>query len=98
MAIRIGRLVILALLACPLPAVGAELRIAREIAAHGEDLAGRLEATVEEIKREFVNRGCDRISVASWSDAVPLARLHVEVTCRRPERDDTLAAAGVRER
>ena len=98
MVIPIKTLAVLAVLACGLPAFGAELTIAREIAAQGEDLAGRLEATVEEIKQEFANRGCNRISVASWSDAVPLARPRVEVTCRHSERDDTLAAVGRRGR
>jgi hypothetical protein len=41
MAIPIKRLVILTLLVCPLPALGAELRASREVALHGEDLAAR---------------------------------------------------------
>ncbi len=98
MAILIKRLVILTMLACPLPVLGAELRTSREVALHGEDLAARLEAAVDELKREFTDQGCERISVAYWSDTVPLARLHVEVACRRSGRDEALAAVGARER
>ena len=92
MATRVQTLVTLMLLACPLPALAADLRIACEIVAHGEDLAGRLEATIEEMKAQLADSGCERMAVSSWSDAVPLERLRVEVTCYRPERPETLTA------
>ena len=86
----IKRLVVFALLACPPPSLAADLRISREVLAHGEDLSGILYAAVEEIKGEFVGRGCERFTVAYWSDSVPLRRLNVEVTCRHSEANEAL--------
>lgn len=94
MATMIKRLVFIALLACPLPSPAADLRVSREVAARGEDLAGQLNTTVEEIKQELADRDCERFTVAYWSDSVPLQRLNVEVTCRRSAPDETLALSG----
>lgn len=91
MTTMIKRLVFLALLACPLPSLAADLRISREVTVYGENLAGNLNRTVEEIKRELVDRDCEGFTVAYWSDSVPLQRLNVEVTCRRSEPDEALA-------
>jgi len=61
--------------------VGGETAICREVAVHGQDLAGQLAQPVTEMKQQLTGLGCDQFSLAYWSVDIP-TRLRVEVRCR----------------
>ena len=66
--------------------VGGETAIWREVAVHGQDLAGQLAQPVAEMKQELTSLGCNQFSLAYWTVDMP-TRLHVEVRCLGWMRD-----------
>lgn len=73
--------------------VGGEVAIWREIAVHGQDLAGQLAQPVAEMKHQLTSLGCNQFSIAYWSVDLP-TRLRVEVRCRGWMRDVRLDLMG----
>lgn len=66
--------------------VGGETAIWREVAVHGQDLAGQLAQPVAEMKQQLKSLGCNQFSLAYWTVDIP-TRLRVEVRCRDWLRD-----------
>ena len=86
-AVWLGAGMLLAFLALwPGQGVGGEAVIWREVAVHGQDLAGQLSQPVAEMKQQLMNLGCDQFSLAYWSEDMPTL-LRVEVRCRNWMRD-----------
>ncbi|MBI4560915.1 MAG: hypothetical protein HY724_02635 [Candidatus Rokubacteria bacterium] len=77
-----GSLALLALLALWAgQGVGDEVAIWREVAVHGQDLAGQLAQPVAEMKQELTSLGCNQFSLAYWWGDLP-TQLRVEMRCR----------------
>lgn len=62
------------------------MRIWRDVAIHGDDLAGQLSESIDEMKHHLTSLGCQEFSLAYWSVDVP-TRLRVEVRCRSGMED-----------
>ena len=77
--------------------VGGEMAIWREVAVHGQDLAGQLAQPVAEMKQQLKSLGCTQFSLAYWSEDMP-TRLRVEVRCRNWIRDVPADSRGLMER
>lgn len=82
----------------PAPVFAAGPTLSRTFEVHGDEMSERLEAMVDDMKRELAGDGCPDPAVAYWSESTPLWRLRVEVRCRSEAEASRTAARSAHRR